>query len=118
MGYDVSPVAIAQATALAESHGAGGRCTFVVADLDAGLPAGEPVDLILCHRFRDARLDRAVVEHLAPGGVLAMAALSEVGAEPGRFRTRPGELTDAFASLETIDSDEADGVAWLLARKR
>lgn len=88
-----------------------------MADLDDGLPPGPPVDVILCHKFRDRRLDAAIVERLAPGGLLAISALSEVGAKPGPFRVTAGELPAAFASLEQITAEEGDGEAWLLARK-
>lgn len=117
-GCDVSPVAIAQAAELAGRCGQAERCTFVVADLDDGLPPGEPADVLLCHKFRDRRLDDAMIGRLAPGGILAISVLSEVGASPGPFRARPGELLQAFAELEVIASDEADGEAWLLARRR
>lgn len=116
-GYDVSPVAVHQASALADARSVSSTCHFEVADLDAGLPPGESVGLILCHLFRDGRLDEAMVERLEPGGVLAIAVLSEVGAESGRFRAKPGELTSAFDSLEMIDGAEVNGVAWLVARK-
>lgn len=116
-GLDVSVVAINRARAAAARHGVAERCRFDVADLDEGLPDGPPVDVVLCHRFRDRRLDRAVLERLAPGGLLAISALSEVGAAPGRFRATPGELVAAFAELEVIASGEGDGEAWLLARK-
>ena len=43
---------------LARRSGVGDRCRFVVVDLDNGLPAGSPVDVILCHKFGDRRLDR------------------------------------------------------------
>ncbi len=117
-GLDVSSVAIDQARDLARLAGVGDRCHFDVFDLDDGLPAGAPVDVILCHKFRDRRLDRAIVERLAPGGLLAIAALSEVGAASGPFRAVPGELPAAFADLEQIAADEGDGQAWLLARAR
>ncbi|OBA75045.1 SAM-dependent methyltransferase [Mycobacterium sp. 1554424.7] len=115
-GCDVSAVAIDQARDLARRAGAGARCRFDVFDLDDGLPAGPPADVILCHNFRDRRLDGAIVERLAPGGLLAIAALSEVGAAPGPFRAAPGELPAAFAGLELVDAGEGDGHAWLLAR--
>ena len=67
--------------------------------------------------FRDAQLDGALIERLRPGGILAMAALSEVGAGPGRFRVGPGELVRAFAALELHGSAEANGVAWIVAAK-
>lgn len=71
-GFDVSPVAIGQARDLARRCGVGDRCRFDVVDLDNGLPAGPPVDVILCHQFRDRRLDRAAARRLAPGGLLAI----------------------------------------------
>lgn len=116
-GYDVSAVAIGQARAAARIAGVGDRCRFDVFDLDVGLPPGPPVDVVLCHRFRDRRLDEAIIGRLVPGGLLAIAALSEVGAAPGPFRAAPGELTAAFAELERIADGEGDGQAWLLARR-
>lgn len=115
-GVDVSAVAVERARTLAVEHGVADRCRFDVVDLDDGLPPGPPVDLVLCHRFRDARLDHAVVERLAPGGLLAMAVLSEVGAGPGSFRAAPGELRRAFGHLDTVAEGEGAGEAWLLAR--
>ncbi|MDT5224129.1 MAG: hypothetical protein QOG19_1536 [Mycobacterium sp.] len=115
-GIDVSEVAIRQARDLAQRNHVEDRCRFDVIDLDDGLPEGPPVGLILCNKFRDRRLDRTLIERLAPGGLLAIAVLSEVGVGPGPFRATPGELTAAFADLDTISTGEADGRAWLLAR--
>lgn len=112
---DISAVAIAQARELAERCGVAAR--FDVADLDDGLPPGGPVNLLLCNKFRDARLDGQIVERLAPGGLLAICVLSEVGAAPGRFRAAAGELRTAFASLVEVASGEGGGQAWLLARR-
>lgn len=117
-GLDVSLVAIDLARRLAEAAGVADRCRFEVRDLDDGLPEGPLVDLILCHCFRDPRLDRAVIERLAPRGLLAMAVRSEVGAGPGRFRARPGELREAFSELDVVAHGEAEGMAWILARRR
>lgn len=117
LGVDASAVAVAHATELAAAVGVAQRCRFTVADLDAGLPAGPPVDVLLCHLFRDARLDRPMTERLAPGGLLAVAALSEVGAEPGHFRVTRGELPLAFGTLDVIATGEGSGMAWLLARR-
>lgn len=116
VGLDISPVAIAHARDLAQRASVAGRCRFDVADFDGGLPAGAPVDVVLCCKFRDRRLDRAIIERLAPGGLLAIAVLSEVGATPGPFRAAPGELTAAFAQLEPVAAGEGGGQAWLLAR--
>ena len=117
LGVDVSAVAIELARELASRAGYADRCRFQVVDLDQGLPEGPPVDLILCHLFRDARLDRALVERLVPGGWLAVATLSEVGAGPGAFRARPGELRAAFGELDLVHEGEAEGRAWLLGRR-
>jgi SAM-dependent methyltransferase len=116
LGVDISSVAISGARDLARRCGVGDRCRFDVVDLDQGLPPGAPVDVILCHKFRDRRLDRAIAERLAPGGLLAIAVLSEVDASPGPFRATPGELPAAFAGLNLIAGGEANGYAWLLAR--
>ncbi|MEM6106740.1 class I SAM-dependent methyltransferase [Mycobacterium sp. 050272] len=116
VGFDVSAVAIGQARELARHNGIDARCSFDVVDLDDGLPDGPPVDVIVCHRFRDGRLDQALIDRLAPGGLLATAALSEVGAEPGPFRAAPGELAAAFGALDVIAAGESQGLAWLLAR--
>jgi len=117
VGLDISAVAIDQARGLAQRSGVGDRCRFDVADLDAGLPAGPPVDAIVCHKFRDRCLDDAIVGRLAPGGLLAIVVLSEVGASPGPFRAVAGELPAAFAELNVIDAGEGDGQAWLLGRR-
>ncbi|MHC9293853.1 class I SAM-dependent methyltransferase [Mycobacterium sp. LTG2003] len=116
-GVDVSAVAIGHAEALAARYGVADRCRFDAVDLDGGLPAGPAVDVILCHRFRDRGLYRAMIERLTPAGVLAISVLSEVGGEPGRFRAAPGELLVAFGGLEVIDAGEGGGEAWLLARR-
>jgi SAM-dependent methyltransferase len=117
LGVDVSPVAVHRATELAAAAGVADRCHFVVADLDAGLPAGPRADVILCLAFRDERLDAAITARLAPGGLLAASALSEVGGHAGRFRIASGELDRAFGHLDVLASGESDGRAWLLARR-
>ncbi|MEZ0365048.1 cyclopropane-fatty-acyl-phospholipid synthase family protein [Mycobacterium sp. pUA109] len=116
VGVDVSPVAIDQARKLARRSGVGDRCRLEVVDLDGGLPPGPPADVIVCHKFRDRRLDQAIIARLAPGGLLAISALSEVGAVAGPFRASAGELPAAFTDLELIDTGEGGGEAWLLAR--
>jgi len=115
-GVDASPVAIDQARDLADRCEVHEHCRFSVVDLDDGLPAGEPMDTIVCHRFRAPQLYPAIVERLAPGGLLAISVLSEVGADPGSYRASPGELRAAFAELDLIAEGEGGGVAWLMAR--
>lgn len=116
LGLDISPAAVGHARELARRAGVADRCRFEVVDLDDGLPAGAPADVITCCKFRDRRLDGAVIERLAPGGLLAIAVLSEVGAQPGPFRAAPGELTTAFAALTSVAAGEGEALAWLLAR--
>lgn len=116
-GYDVSTVAVEHAAAEARRRRVADRCRFEVVDLDGGLPPGPPVDVIVCHLFRDARLDRALLERLAPGGLLAIAVRSEVGAAAGRFRARPGELVDVFGGLDVVAAGEGSGTAWLVGRR-
>jgi hypothetical protein len=116
-GVDVSAVGIGLARELAVLSGVVDRCRFDVIDLDDGLPEGPPVDLLFCHLYRDQRLDQAMMERLAPGGLLAVAVLSEVGVGPGEFRARPGELLDVFGRLEILDQGEGDGMARILVRR-
>ncbi|OFB36132.1 SAM-dependent methyltransferase [Mycolicibacterium sp. (ex Dasyatis americana)] len=115
-GLDVSAVAINQARHSAVRQGVAARCRFDAADLDEGLPEGPAVDVVLCHRFRDPGLYPALAARLRPGGLLAICVLSEVGAQPGRFRAAAGELEAAFAGLEILAASEGDGQAWLVAR--
>ncbi len=117
-GIDVSQVAIAAADEAAVADDLADRCRFAVIDLDSGLPDGPPVDVVMCHRFRQPSLYRLMAERLRPGGLLAIAVLSEVGGEPGPFRAPAGELTESFSALETIVAVEGDGSAVLLARKQ
>jgi hypothetical protein len=100
--------------------GVAGRCRFETVDLDHGLPPGPPADLVVCHLFDAPELDGALVERLVPDGLLAVAVLSEVGGQPGRFRVRSGALVDRFdglGGLTVLDHREAAGVARLLARR-
>ncbi|MGD9987989.1 class I SAM-dependent methyltransferase [Pseudonocardia sp.] len=108
---DVSPVALAAGAALEP------RVRWILADLDAGLPAdcAGPYDLIVCQRFRDPRLYPAFTAVLAPGGMLVLTVLSEIDDEPGPFRAVPGELAAAFAGLDVVAHEEGDGAATLIA---
>jgi SAM-dependent methyltransferase len=115
-GVDVSSVAVRFAGDLAARHGVRDRCLFEVVDLDNGLPDGPPADVILCHLFRDASLYQAIIQRLAPGGLVAIAVLSEVDHGPGPFRAAPGELREAFSAVTILAANEGQGEAWLLAR--
>ncbi|TQK28049.1 class I SAM-dependent methyltransferase [Arthrobacter sp. SLBN-53] len=112
---DVSAVAIVRARRFAEQSAV--PVTFDVADLDAGLPSGEPVDVLLCNKFRNTALYGSMTARLKPGGLLAICVLSEVGATPGRFRAVAGELRAAFGALDVIADGEGGGQAWLVGRR-
>ena len=116
-GVDVAPAAIAQARMLAERCGVTARCRFEVHDLDDGLPAGPPADVIICHRFRDARLDGQVIDRLAPGGLLAISALRAIGTNTSPFRVAPGELARTVGALTVVTEGKTDTECWLLARR-
>lgn len=116
-GVDISPVAIDMARDLVGAYGFEDECHLQVWDLDDGLPPGDHVDLVFCHMFRDPGLYEAMVDRVAPDGLVAVAALSEVGGKPGEYRCGPGELRDAFGHLEVIDEGEGEGMARILVRK-
>ncbi len=71
----------------------------------------------MCHLFWDPHLAPDIVDRLRTDGILAIVALSEVGARPGRFRAAAGELPAAFDDLEVLAHREAAGHARLVARK-
>ncbi len=117
VGIDGSDVAIDHATRLAAAHDVEDRCRFEVSDLDAGLPPGPKVGLVMCHLFSARALDEAMVSRLDPNGVLAITVLSEVGSGPGPFRARPGELLDRFGlfdQMEIVHHRELSGMATLV----
>ena len=115
---DVSPVALDAGRALAAREGVAERVRWWLHDLDRGLPGAGPYDVVVCQRFRDPARYRDLATRLAPGGLLVVTVLSEVGEGPGPFRAQAGELLTAFAGLEVLHHVERDGEASLLARAR
>lgn len=107
---DVSPVGLAAGRALAP------EVRWIAADLDDGLPVRGPYDVVVCQRFRDPDLYPALVDVLAPRGLLVVSVLSEVGDEGGPFRAPPGELLAAFGHLEVLHHEEGHGEEALVAR--
>lgn len=115
-GFAVDAVDVSRVGLAALAGVSGVRC--VAHDLDLGLPPScpGPYDVIVCQRFRAPALYPGFVERLAPGGLLVLTVLSEVGDEPGRFRAGPGELLNAFGALDVLAHTERDGEAGLVAR--
>jgi SAM-dependent methyltransferase len=115
---DVSRVGLAAGARLAADRGVADRVRWIAHDLDAGLPAGcaGPYDVVVCQLFRDPARYADLRAALAPGGLLAVSVLSQVGAGPGPFRAPPGELRAAFGDLDVLLHREGDGEAGLLAR--
>jgi len=116
-GVDVSPVAIDMARRFVDAYRLGDRCRLEIWDLDDGLPPGDPVDLLFSHMFRDPALYEEMIDRVVPGGMIALAVLSEVGGQTGEHRAERGELIAAFGHLEVLDEGEGDGVARILVRK-
>lgn len=110
----------AVALAAAERADTTGSVRWWPHDLDAGLPAGcvGPYAVVVCQRFRDPALYPALTAALRPGGLLAIAVLSEVDEGPGPWRAPAGELLAAFAALDVLVHTEANGAASLLGRLR
>ena len=124
VAIDASDVAITALNSAAVQLGVRDRLETRVVDLDEGLPSdvGNSCSLVICQRFRDPSLYEQLVYMLEPGGVLVITVLSQVGLddEAGPFHAPPGELVDAFRSLDvTIERHvELDGEATLVARHR
>jgi len=87
-------------------------------DLDDGLAARGPYDVVVAQRYRDPGLYPALRAALAPGGLLVITVLSEVDEGPGAWRAVPGELRAAFGDLDVLVHREANGEASLVARLR
>ncbi len=119
-GIDGSPVAIEVAQALAREHHVADSAHFGVHDLDGGLGVGPgEFDVVVCQRFRDPTIYRALAEAVAPGGLLVVTVLSVVGhdGDPGPFRAPAGELVDVFGPLvEVVSTSEGSGEAHLVGR--
>ncbi|HXV92304.1 MAG TPA: SAM-dependent methyltransferase, partial [Pseudonocardia sp.] len=119
---DVARAALRAGAALAAAYRVAGRVRWVAHDLDAGLPTScrGPYDVVVCQRFRDPALYPALAGVLAPGGLLAVTVLSEVGGSAGPFRAPAGELRAAFGAVEgltVLAETEGGGEARLVARR-
>ena len=120
VAIDASSVGIAALRAAADERGL--VIDARVVDLDDGLPPDVAHDcaLVICQRFRGIGLYGALAAAVAPGGLLVITVLSQVGApSPGRFHAPAGDLLDGFGAsgLEIVRHDEGDGEATLVARR-
>jgi SAM-dependent methyltransferase len=121
---DISPTAVERLRAAAHRCGVEEMVEARAADLDTGLPGdlAGPYDLVIVQRFRAPHLYAQLLARLAPGGVLVMTVLSEVGlaGEAGPFHAVAGELDRAFAGhdVETLLSEEAEGLATVVLQSR
>lgn len=117
---DVSGEGLRAGKALAATSGVVDRVRWWSWDLSDGLPpeCAGAYDLVVCQRFRDPALYPVLVDRCAPGALLLVAVLSEVGDAPGPWRAAAGELPAAFSALDVIVQGERDGEASLLARRR
>lgn len=126
IALDVSDVAITALNGAALLAGVRDRIHSRVVDLDDGLPTelANSCSLVICQRFRDPSLYDQLVYMLAPGGVLVVTVLSEVGLgsdrEPGVHHARPGELVCELRDhdVTVLRSVELDGEATIVARRR
>ncbi|MBN9738991.1 Thioredoxin reductase [Pseudonocardia sp. Ae168_Ps1] len=118
VAVDVSPAGLAAGAALVAAEQPPGRVRWVQADLDHGFPADDDVyDVVVCQRFRAPALYPALAAAVAPGGLLVVTVLSEVGDTGGQYRAAPGELPAAFGELEVVAHHEGGGEAHLVARR-
>ena len=124
-GVDISGEALARAGASAGARGL--TVEWIEHDLEEGLGASGPFDLILLVRYLDLGLLPALCRELAPGGCLvveehlATARDDVAGPRNPRFRVVPGALREAAQGVEVVESfegetDDPDGRPVVLAR--
>lgn len=110
---DVSTVALAAVRVLAAERLVARRVHTILADLDAGLPAGHgPYQCVVCVDFHAPALWPALRASLAPGGVLAIETTLTTQADLGlpgpsrRWLVAPGGLREAARGLTILHDDE------------
>jgi SAM-dependent methyltransferase len=120
LALDVSPLAVGKLRSAANEAGLDERIEARVVDLDDGLPDDATgFALVICQRFRDPRLYGPLFAALAPGGMLVVTVLSEVGAtETGPYHAPAGELQAAFTrpGAEVLRHEEGGGVASIVVQ--
>ena len=130
-GVDVSDVALDRARKLARRERLDIRYEWI--DLDDGLPLQSRYDVVTIIRFLDRELLQEIHNVLKPGGFVAVEIhllldhpRPLAGPRTGRFRLKPGELSELLGTLQPVRQFEGvvvdpDGkeaaVARMLARK-
>ncbi len=108
VGIDVSSIGIEKAHALASERGVSDRASFLVHDLDDGLPPlTGPFDVISCIHFHDPSLYPALRALLARGGFLVVETLTAENHELGlsapsaRYLAEPSQVLTYAEGLRT-----------------
>jgi tellurite methyltransferase len=122
LGVDISLVALRRGLKAARCHNLDGRVLFAQVDIDHFRPPSASFDLIGVVRFLSRALFPAIISALKPGGLLLYATLNWRYAEfspetPAGYLLSPGELEQAFATLEIMETCERGDMSFLIARK-
>lgn len=119
---DISPVALERARA--EAQGRGLAIDFVEADLVDGytLPEGA-FDVVVVFRFLERGLFPAIEVALRPGGWLFYQTYNTRRLEshpdtPREYLVEVGELEEAFAGLELVESGDEGSLSHVVCRQR
>lgn len=111
---DISPVGLAHLTDAARGEGLDDRVTTVEHDLDEGLPAMSPFDLVVSRWFRKPELYSSLAALVTIGGWLSISVLGGAGSQA----VAVDELLTAFGGLgEVLDQRSDDDGHQLLVRR-
>jgi len=122
IGVDISLVALRRGLKAARCQNLDKRVLFAQVDMDHFRPSPASFDLIGVARFLNRDLFPAIISALKPGGLLLYATLNWRYAEfspetPSVYLLSPGELEQAFATLEIMEACERGDMSFLMARK-
>lgn len=120
---DISPVALARASGEAAARGLSTSVTFVEADLDSYELPKAAFDVVTVFRFLDRDLFPAIAASLRSGGWLFYQTYNvrRLETRPEKepsFLLEPGELEQAFAGLELVESVEEGDLSHVVCRQR
>lgn len=122
LGVDISLVALKRGLKAARSQNLDGQALFALVDMDHFRPPKAGFDLICVIRFLSRDLFPAIASALKPGGLLLCATLNwrytKASPEtPAVYLLSPGELGQAFADLEIVETCECGDMSFLAARR-